>query len=589
MGRIPESVIEEIKHAVDIVEIIGRSVKLKSAGRNYLGLCPFHNEKTPSFTISPDKGIFHCFGCGEGGDVISFVMKHRNMSYPEAIRFLAQEAGIRIEGDAESDKSFERRKRFYEINSLAGRYYFSELYQSAEALAYLKRRGISPNTAKNFGLGYAPRDWDGLLKAMEKEKVDPEELATLGLVIANKQKGYFDRFRHRIMFPILNRSGKIIGFGGRALGDDPAKYLNSPESELFHKGQHLYALNFLENKEMKILLVEGYMDVISLHQHDLPFAVASLGTALTQEQAILLAKYKKEIYICYDSDKAGILAAKRAIEVFREIDCTPQIMRLEQGMDPDDFIRHYGKEAFQKAMDNALLPVEFELSLNKEGLNFNLPKDRILYLEKAKRLFIKINRKLIRDEYIKRFAKEMDLDEETFKNEVESLMGRKVRKNIPMRKKERKRELKAGLEEDVLRYAMESRAIFDKIKGYFTQDILKKDEAMELADFITCLYDEKDRQKINMDEIIEHYRLRGEMSAIIDSIARKREREKGVPEKAVDEMIMRFNRAVLEGKKQHLLCEIELLSDAQMEEEEKKRLMKELLTKMHQLDIELKI
>ena len=203
---------------------------------------------------------------------------------------------------------------------------------------------------------------------MEKEKVAPEELATLGLVIANKQKGYFDRFRHRIMFPILNRSGKIIGFGGRALGDDPAKYLNSPESELFHKGQHLYALNFLENKEMKILLVEGYMDVISLHQHDLPFAVASLGTALTQEQAILLAKYKKEIYICYDSDKAGILAAKRAIEVFREIDCTPQIMRLEQGMDPDDFIRHYGKEAFQKAMDNALLPVEFELSLNKEGL-----------------------------------------------------------------------------------------------------------------------------------------------------------------------------------------------------------------------------
>ena len=204
--------------------------------------------------------------------MISFVMKHRNISYPETIRFLAQEAGIRIEGDAESDKSFERRKRFYEINSLAGRYYFSELYQSVEALAYLKRRGISPNTAKKFGLGYAPRDWDGLLKAMEKEKVAPEELATLGLVIANKQKGYFDRFRHRIMFPILNRSGKIIGFGGRALGDDPAKYLNSPESELFHKGQHLYALNFLENKKMKILLVEGYMDVISLHQHDLPFA-----------------------------------------------------------------------------------------------------------------------------------------------------------------------------------------------------------------------------------------------------------------------------------------------------------------------------
>ena len=593
MGRIPKSTIDEIKNASDIVDIVGRSVPLKAAGRNYLGLCPFHQEKTPSFTVSREKQIFHCFGCGEGGDVISFVMKQNQMSYPEAIRFLGDLAGIPIQESEEDQEAMKRRNRYFKINSTAGRYFFTALLSSAEAGAYLKRRGISMDLARRFGLGYAPDSWDGLIRAMEKEGVSQEELLELGLVSKSKKGKIFDRFRHRLMFPILNRGGKIIGFGGRALGDDPAKYLNSPENVLFHKGDNLYALNFLDRKEAQVILVEGYMDVISLYQQGLPCAVASLGTALTENQAKLLKRTGKNVYICYDSDRAGIAATERAIDVFRNIGVVPRIIRLGEGQDPDDYIKEFGEEAFRQLIKNALLPTEFSLSLAKEGLDFSKTEDKIKYINAARSTVSKIERKLIRDEYIKRIAKEMDLDEKSFGDEVEALRRRGGDRRVaPIKSKPRQEKPKqrADFETDLLRYSMEQRNYFERLESLLNEENILSEPGRELAKRIKTLYhQDSDRKSVKIEEIIEIYRTRTEMNEIIDEILKKSKRESGLSEKALVEITERLRREALENKKKRLLRDIQLLHEAGLEENEMKRLMTALLSEVRQLDLKLKV
>lgn len=362
--RIPDEIIQDVRSSNDIVDIVSETVRLKRQGHNFIGLCPFHNEKTPSFTVSQDKQIFRCFGCGEGGNVFSFIMKRDNLSFPDAIKTLAKRAGIAIPEteDPRAAAENKRRKRFYEINELAANFYHYILlnHKSAEeARAYLKSRQIKPETAENFQLGYALPSWDALSQFLQKKGCHMAELEQAGLVVArNNGSGYYDRFRNRIIFPIKDLSGQVVGFGGRVMDDSQPKYLNSPETPLFNKGTLLYGLNRAVEgirRDEKVIIVEGYMDVIACHQAGITNAVASLGTALTKEQGKLLLRHTRDMTIAYDSDTAGVNAALRGWQVLDELGSRVKVVKLPDGKDPDEFIRNNGLDKFMKVLDeNAL-------------------------------------------------------------------------------------------------------------------------------------------------------------------------------------------------------------------------------------------
>ncbi len=419
---ISQDQIDRVKSLSDIISIVGEYVQLKRSGSNYKGLCPFHNEKTPSFMVSEDKQIFKCFGCGEGGDVISFVMKREGLNYPEAIRFLAEKAGIQIDEGYVDHKRIQERKRQLVINKEAMMYYYQHLLVTPKPQNYLKNRGLSGKMMNQFMLGYADESWESLRGHLLQKGFKEEELFKVGLLSSSRKSDrHYDRFRDRLMFPIINTKKEIIGFGGRIIGDGEPKYLNSPESALFQKGENLYGLNrvhFHGNRE-EIVLVEGYMDVIAMAFHGMDFAVASLGTALTEAQGHLMRRYGKKVYICYDSDAAGINATIRGIEVLRKVDVDPYIIRLPHGLDPDDYMKSYGLDAFRKLMDNAYPSMDYLLTHYAEKYNTKDPGDFSLYLDDVIPLLSRIPRDVERDLYIKKIAMDQSLDESSLKEDVQ--------------------------------------------------------------------------------------------------------------------------------------------------------------------------
>ena len=352
---IPEEKIEEIRTSSNIVDIIGEYTDLKRAGNSYKGLCPFHNEKTPSFTVDDKKQLFHCFGCGAGGDVVSFIMQKEGLTYPESLEYLANKAGIRIEYTNSTYNTNPKNKELYDINKDIMIFFYKNLLTNREAIGYLKNRGLSGKIVNRFMLGFAKDSWDDLCSYAEYKGYDKKDLEDLGLIKKSAKGKYYDKYRNRIIFPIINHYGQVIGFGGRAIGDQMPKYLNSPEADIFKKRFNLYGLNiYKKQKKDSIILVEGYMDVIALNNRGIDYAVASLGTALTKEQAKLIKRYAENIYICYDSDDAGLKATDKAIEIFLDQDVKAKIISLENGMDPDEFIKENGKEAFLKKEEEAL-------------------------------------------------------------------------------------------------------------------------------------------------------------------------------------------------------------------------------------------
>ncbi|MFM1576218.1 DNA primase, partial [Helcococcus ovis] len=360
MGFIPEQQIEELKSRIDIVDIISEYVDLKRAGSSFKGLCPFHNEKTPSFMVNREKNNFHCFGCHEGGDAISFIMKMENLEYIDAIKFIAEKLGFSLEETEYSKEKVSRSNKLYEINSKAARFYFKELLTNQIPQNYLNERGLNKNILNKYFLGYANHNND-LYKYLKKEGFQEQDILDLGL-IGEKNGNYYDKFRDRLIFPILNNKNKVIGFGGRTLNNNNIKYLNSPESDIFIKGKNVYGVNVIKrNKQEKIILVEGYMDVISLYNYGIDYALASLGTALTEEQAKLILRYSKEVYIAYDGDTAGIKATLRAIEIFKNLDVQLKILEFPNGMDPDEFIKLKGREAFDDMMKKASNVIDYKL------------------------------------------------------------------------------------------------------------------------------------------------------------------------------------------------------------------------------------
>ncbi len=387
VGRIPDAMIEDIRQRIDIVEVISRYVAMEKRGKNYLALCPFHQEKTPSFNINPEKQIFHCFGCGAGGNVFKFVMMVEGLSFPEAVKSLGAKVGVDIpEEISPRDQAYHKKKdRAYKIYSLVRDYYRFLLTSDtgAGAVQYLEKRQLSDAARNTFELGYAPPNWDSLTKLLLSKGISGEELTKLGLVQAKESGGFYDRFRNRIMFPIWDNQGRVIGFGGRTMGEDTPKYLNSPEGEFFNKGQLLYGLHIARKgirEQGYAVLMEGYMDVVSTFQKGVINAVASLGTAFTRDQGKLLMTYTHNVVIAYDADAAGTTATLRAAEILQELGAQVSVATLIGAKDPDEFIQSQGLAAWQQVIEKALSLIQFKLdqAVKKYGIQNSAAKERVL-------------------------------------------------------------------------------------------------------------------------------------------------------------------------------------------------------------------
>ncbi len=373
--------VDEIKSRCDIVDVIGRVVPLKKTGSNFKGLCPFHKEKTPSFIVSEDRQRFTCFGCGETGDVISFVEKYYNLDFIGAVEMLAKEYGIEV--SMSHGSGGKKKEELYEINRQAAAFFYRALRERANpGYTYMKNRGISEEVMNRFGIGYADGNWQSLLDHMTSLKVDRNRLVELGLASRSGDR-YYDKFRDRVIFPIINTSGKVIGFGGRIIGDGTPKYLNSPESSVFQKKNNLYGLNLSRTdvgKEDRIILVEGYMDVIALHQAGIRNVAASLGTALTENQAALIKRYTKNVVLSYDADEAGQNAAMRGVNILYQADLKPRVLKVTDGKDPDEFIHAHGRQAFLELVDGALPIGDFKMERVRGKYDLSDDQQKIDYL-----------------------------------------------------------------------------------------------------------------------------------------------------------------------------------------------------------------
>ncbi|MCH1965876.1 DNA primase [Paraclostridium sordellii] len=416
--------IEEIKSRSDIVKVISDYIKVQQSGSNYKGLCPFHGEKTPSFYINTSKQIYKCFGCGEGGDVINFIMKIENLEFMDAVKLLAKDCGIEINTnmDEQSKIRMEKIKKFQDINTEAARYYFSNLIKDKNyGYEYLRKRGLDDKIIKKFGLGYAPKAWTNLMDYLISKGYDKNTLVECGLV-TYKENGnkYYDRFINRVIFPIFDYRGNVIGFGGRVLDDALPKYLNSPDTLAFNKKYNLYGLNFarknISNRTM--ILVEGYMDLISLYQYGIRNVCATLGTALTLEQGKLLKRYIDNVVISYDSDDAGVKATLRAIDILTSANINVKVLNLKDVKDPDEFIRKYGLVEYQQAIENAVHYIKYKIVQCKKNYDLTKDEDRLKFTKESTKIIKTLKSAVDIDYYIKFLSLESKISEDSLKKEV---------------------------------------------------------------------------------------------------------------------------------------------------------------------------
>ncbi|MCC3864197.1 DNA primase [Terrisporobacter petrolearius] len=433
--------IDEVKNRCDIVNVISQYINLKNSGSNYSGLCPFHNEKTGSFHVNQKKQIYKCFGCGEGGDVINFVMKIENLDFIEAVKLLAEKNGIEFKTNlSEADKAkMESIKLMQDIHLKAARYYFANLINSKnKGYDYLRRRGLSDKIIKKFGLGYSLESWNSLMDYLLSIGYEKKDLVESGLV-THKENGnkYYDRFRNRVMFPIFDYRGNVIGFGGRVLDNSLPKYLNSPDSLLFNKRFNLYGLNYAKKSISNdiLILVEGYMDLISLYEYGVENVVATLGTALTNEQGKLIKRYASTAIISYDSDDAGVKATLRAIDILRNQNINVKILNLKDCKDPDDFIRKYKKEGFLKAIENSVSHIVFQINILKRKFDFNKDEHLIKFAKEAALIIKTLSSPVEKDYYIKYVSKEFNISLDAMKEEVFGKNFDKSKKNYKNFKK----------------------------------------------------------------------------------------------------------------------------------------------------------
>ena len=410
--RYSDDIIEEVRMKNDIVDVVSQYVKLNRRGNTYFGLCPFHNEKTPSFSVTPSKQMYYCFGCGAGGNVYNFVMEYENYTFGEALQHLADRAGVqlpKIEYSREAREKAEKRATLLEINKLAASYFYYQLRREngSQAYAYLINRGVSEDTIKKFGLGYSDKYSDDLYKFLKSKNYSDDLLRESGLFNVDERHGMYDKFWNRVIFPIMDVNNRVIGFGGRVMGDGKPKYLNSPETKIFDKSRNLYGLNIARTtRKNYLILCEGYMDVISMHQAGFTNAVASLGTALTSGHASLLKRYTQEVLLLYDSDDAGVRATLRAIPILREAGITSRVVSLKPHKDPDEFIKALGGEEFEKRLERAMDSFMFRIHMAQKEFTMEEPQGQNRFFERCAQMLLELSDELERNLYIEAIVKD---------------------------------------------------------------------------------------------------------------------------------------------------------------------------------------
>ena len=507
-----KDIIEEIKSRCDIVDVISDYMQLKSSGSNYTGLCPFHSEKTGSFMVSKSKQIYKCFGCNAGGDVISFVMRHENVDFMDAVKILARRCGITLERNIseEEKKKIQEINKFREIHTEAARFYFANLLGTKNpGYEYLKKRGLSDKIIKKFGLGYSLNSWNSLMNYLLAKGYDKTDLVKCGLVTHKTETNkYFDRFRNRVMFPIFNYNGKVIGFGGRVLDDSLPKYLNSPETLVFNKRLNLYGLNISKKsiKDDTLILVEGYMDLISLYQNNIENVVATLGTALTIEQARLIRKFAKNVIISYDSDQAGQNATLRAIDILLQADIKVKILNLKDCKDPDDFIKKYGFEGYKKAMEDSDYYIKYKIDILKKKYNLNNDSQKMSFVEEATFMLKKLKSPIEKDLYAKYLSDLTNISIESIRAsvgiKVNSNYNKTNKRNTNVHKKiEQMSKIQDGylkVEAKFIKLLMENKNLRESVLQDINEQQFLFDETKEIFNYIIK---NRELDKITIDKI----------------------------------------------------------------------------------------
>lgn len=557
-----EDVIEEVRSRNDIVSVISEYVKLQRKGSSYFGLCPFHNEKSPSFSVSPDKQMYYCFGCGAGGNVFTFIQEYENYSFPEAMKFLAERAGITLpekEYSQEERRAQDLRTRILNVNKMAAKYYYYQLRteNGRQAMEYLKNRRLSDETIRSFGLGYSNKYSNDLYLYLKKQGVSDELLRESGLMNVDERNGMYDKFWNRVIFPIMDVNNRVIGFGGRVMGDGKPKYLNSPETAVFDKSRNLYGLNVARTARKKSMLVcEGYMDVISMHQAGFKNSVASLGTALTTQHASLLKRYTDEVILTYDSDGAGIKAALRAIPMLKAAGISTRVLHMNPYKDPDEFIKTLGPEAFQERMDQAENSFLFEISILERDFDMHDPEGKTGFYQAAARKLMEFDQELERENYIQAVAERYQISFDSLRKMVnrEAMRGavpRREREEVvrPQKKRE-KEDGKKTSQRLLLTWLIEQKGLYEKISAYISPEDFTDPLYREVAE---KLFEQLKTGEVNPARILSAYEdaeQQREVAALFNATVRVE--TKAELEKALNETILRVLRGSIEYRTAHL-------------------------------------
>ena len=589
MARYSEEIIDEVRQSNDIVDVISQYMYLKRSGRNYFGLCPFHNEKSPSFSVSPDKQIFHCFGCGVGGNVISFIMKIEGCGFVEAIQILAEKANIQLptlENNVDNQRE-ELKAKVYKVNEFTADFYHKNLYTSNAKIGqeYVKKRMLTNDTLENYKIGFSGK-FNELYTALKRNGFGDQEILESGLVNRNDNGQYIDRYRNRLMFPICDVRGRVIAFGGRVLDDSKPKYINSPENVVYSKGRHLFGLNVAKKYDTKqLLIVEGYMDVISLHQRGVKNVVGALGTALTQQQGFLLRKNAEQVILSFDSDEAGQTAKIRAIDVLQNMGLDLRVLQMEGAKDPDEYIIKYGNARFKNVVDRAISVLEFKIKILKNKLNLDNINDKIKFLNEIAKLLSNIDNTMEREIYIEKISDTYQISKEAIyaevnklsyaKNQNEKILDKK--KTVVVHRKQEISQVSQTLqkrENMILSILLTGNMdLYQVIKINVNCDEFKDELNKKIA---KKLYEEFEKGNSNINAILD--KMDDEEQSHITEIMAD---DYGIDdmEKAIDDIIQSYQRDKLNDRKMQILT----LLDEQLEGNEKKNLESELIGIVNQL------
>ena len=583
MVRYSDELIEEIRTNNDIVDVISKYVTLKRSGRNFFGLCPFHKEKSPSFAVSPDKQIFHCFGCGAGGNVIHFISKIEGLDFKDTLELLANRANIELPTleNSEDDKTARLKSKVYEINKIAAEFYHENLYKPTSKMAQenIKKRKLDYRTLKAFLIGYAV-NFNELYLLLKQKGFTEEEMLASSLVKRTDNGGYMDSFRKRLMFPIQDVRERVIAFGGRVLDDSKPKYINSPENIVYSKGRNLFGLNVAKKHDTKrIIIVEGYMDAISLYQRGITNVVASLGTAMTESQGRLLRRHSEQVILGYDADGAGQAAILRGMEILQNLGCDIRVLQIEGAKDPDEYVLKYGPERFQRCVDNSISLVEFKVKVLLKELNIENTNDKIKFLNEIAKILSKITNQIEREIYVDKIAREYKISKEAIYAEINKLIYNDNQGSKKLEKKvitmELKEESKTNISESTLKkeklviYLLinEYSKSYEKIAKLITLNDIQDETNRQI---LKKMYEEFQKGNINTNQIVDWFQDENIISRITEIMAE--DFEITDVNKAIDDLINVYEKQKLVNRRNEILKQL----DTEKDVENMKELEKEL-------------